>query len=212
MRMSRPGAVPRAPATSARTIGGSSSGSTFRRMNDTLGKPASSLQAADNIDPTVNAMKEVKDVVSPLGRGLFSLFGRAAERKKEVWGRRILKALTLGTQKAQQQAGGGFLGMGGGGGGILGSRARHGRRPVGRGAAEARSAARREVRRQGGRVDENSRGQRHPRQGGGRLELDVGIHRRCTGLAGEGCESRLGGHHDEGGTAQRQGSILSARP
>lgn len=101
--------------------GGGSSAGTFRRMNETLGKLASSLQAADNIDPTVNAVKEVKDVVSPLGRGLFSLFGRTAERKKEVWYRRILKALTPGTQKAQQQqGGGGFFGMGGGGG-MLGS-------------------------------------------------------------------------------------------
>lgn len=102
---------------------GGASGGTFRRMNDTLGRLASNLAAADNIDPTVNAMKEVKDVVSPLGRGLFSLFGRTAERKKEVWYRRILKALTPGTQKAQQQqAGGGLFGMGGGaGGGMLGS-------------------------------------------------------------------------------------------
>lgn len=96
---------------------GGGAGRMFGRMNDTLGKIAESLQAADNVDPTINALKEVKDVVSPLGRGLFSLFGRSAERKKEVWYRRILKALTPGTQKAQQQAsGGGLLGLGGGGG------------------------------------------------------------------------------------------------
>jgi hypothetical protein len=172
IRMSRPGAVPRAPSASPRqaavypvgrsapaprsgaspratapvviaqprgtngrfvagqrpaggSVGGGGEGSstsTFRRMNDTLGKLATSLQAADNIDPTVNALKEVKDVVSPLGRGLFSLFGRTAERKKEVWYRRFLKALTPGTQKAQQQQnGGGFFDMGGGGGGMLGN-------------------------------------------------------------------------------------------
>lgn len=114
------------PAGGGGSVGGgggeSSSAGTFRRMNETMGKLATSLQATDNIDPTVNAMKELKDVVSPLGRGLFSLFGRTAERKKEVWYRRILKALTPGTQKAQQQQnGGGFFGMGGGGGGLLGN-------------------------------------------------------------------------------------------
>jgi hypothetical protein len=114
------------PAGSS-TKGGAGSASrsgTFSRMNDTLGKLASSLQAADNIDPTVNAMKEVKDVVSPLGRGLFSLFGRTAERKKEVWYRRFLKALQPGGEKKAQPGGGGggFFGMGGGaGGGMLGS-------------------------------------------------------------------------------------------
>jgi hypothetical protein len=46
------------------------------------------------VDPTINAMREVSDVVAPLGRGLFSLFGRSSERKKERWYTRILKALT----------------------------------------------------------------------------------------------------------------------
>lgn len=103
--------------------GSGSRSAAFSRMNDTLGKLASSLQATDNIDPTVNAMKEVKDVVSPLGRGLFSIFGRTAERRKERWYARILKALTPGGEKKAQPGGGGFFGMGGdaGGGGIAGS-------------------------------------------------------------------------------------------
>ncbi|MGJ7607135.1 hypothetical protein ACSFA7_22560 [Variovorax sp. LT1R20] len=101
--------------------GGGSSGRTLGRMNDVLGKLASSLQVADNVDPMLNAAKEIKDVVSPLGRGLFSLLGRTAERKKERWYQRILKALAPGSQKAQQQqGGGGFFGMGADGG-MLGS-------------------------------------------------------------------------------------------
>lgn len=111
------------PASGGASGGGVLSSSALGRMNDSLGKLASSLQAADNIDPTVNAMKEVKDVVSPLGRGLFSLFGRTSERKREVWYRRFLKALTPGSQKAQQVVGGGLFGGGGGGGlgGLLGA-------------------------------------------------------------------------------------------
>lgn len=103
---------------------GGSGGRMFSRMNDTLGKLAGTLAAADNIDPTINAAKEIRDVVSPLGRGLFSIFGRTAERKKEVWYRRILKALTPAPGKTTPGGGGGggFFGMGGGGGsGILGS-------------------------------------------------------------------------------------------
>ncbi|MGJ7552639.1 hypothetical protein ACSFBI_01470 [Variovorax sp. RB3P1] len=104
--------------------GGAGSGRIFGKMNDTLGRLASTLQAADNIDPTVNAMKEVKDVISPLGRGLFSIFGRSAERKTETWRRRVLRLLTPGGEKKAQPGGGGggFLSsMFGGGGGFLGS-------------------------------------------------------------------------------------------
>jgi hypothetical protein len=159
-RISRPGAVPRAPATTATrgaptvargaaavvtqpraasgrftssqrpagiadsaTGAGSMGGS--RRMADALGRLATGLRSADNIDPAVNAAKEIKDVVSPLGRGLFSLFGRTAERKKEVWYRRFLKALTPGGRdnRPGQVAGGGglFGGMGGGVGSAVGS-------------------------------------------------------------------------------------------
>jgi hypothetical protein len=64
-------------------------------------------------------MKEVTDVVGPLGRGLFSLFGRSAERKKERWYQRIWTALTkpMGARQGAPGAGGaGGLSVAGAGG------------------------------------------------------------------------------------------------
>lgn len=69
-------------------------GGGLSRLPDGMGRLSASLNSADNLDPTVNAMKEVTDVVSPLGRGLTFMFGRAAERKKERWYQRFYKALT----------------------------------------------------------------------------------------------------------------------
>jgi hypothetical protein len=120
------GGSPALPSGGGSGGGSAGGGRIFSRMNDTLGRLASTLQAADNIDPTVNALKEVKDVVTPLGRGLFSVFGKSAERKKEVWYRRFLKALQPSGEKKSQpgSSGGGFLGGlfggGAGGGGLLG--------------------------------------------------------------------------------------------
>lgn len=48
----------------------------------------------EQVDPAVAAVHEVKDVVAPLGRGMFALLGRSAEKKKERWYRRFLAALT----------------------------------------------------------------------------------------------------------------------
>lgn len=96
------------------------------RLTAGMGRLSASLASADNLDPTVNAMKEVTDVVSPLGRGLFSMFGRSAERKKERWYNRIWTALKDKKQGATQTAGaarGGLLGGLAGGspaGGLLG--------------------------------------------------------------------------------------------
>jgi hypothetical protein len=93
---------------SAPAIGGN-----MKRMADSIGQMSTALQSTEGLDPTLNAAKEIKDVVSPLGRGLFTMFGRNAERKKERWYSRFLKALT--PKKAETpQAGGG------GGGGLLG--------------------------------------------------------------------------------------------
>lgn len=91
------------------------SGGGFKSLSESIGKLSGALSAADNMDPTVNAMKEVTDVVGPLGRGLFSIFGRTAERKKERWYTRILKALTPKKIDANTGNGGGSGGKEGGG-------------------------------------------------------------------------------------------------
>lgn len=50
---------------------------------------------ASSVDPTLQAAAEIKDVVAPLGRGVFSAMGeRRKEAKRERWYGRILKALT----------------------------------------------------------------------------------------------------------------------
>ena len=77
-------------------------GGGLSRLSDGMGRLSASLGSADNLDPTVNAMKEVTDVVSPLGRGLFAMFGRSAERKKERWYQRFYKALTSPIGKRQE--------------------------------------------------------------------------------------------------------------
>lgn len=77
-----------------------------------IGKIAGSLDSiseavtgAENIDPTIAALKEVRDVVSPLGRGFMALQAKMAERKRERWYSRILKAIT--GRKSEQVAVGG---------------------------------------------------------------------------------------------------------
>jgi len=50
---------------------------------------------ASSVDPTLQAAAEIKDVVAPLGRGVFSAMGeRRKDAKRERWYGRILKALT----------------------------------------------------------------------------------------------------------------------
>ena len=63
-------------------------------LTNAIGKLGNSLEGTDQLDPTIAAMNEVKEAVSPLGRGMFSMFGRTAERKKEAWHKRLLKAIT----------------------------------------------------------------------------------------------------------------------
>lgn len=109
---SRPGGSSGAGGAS----GERSTSNVMGRLSDSVGKLAGTLAAADNIDPTINALKEVKDVVSPLGRGLTFMFGRSAERKKEVWYRRFLKALSPSRDQRQR-----VVAAGGMGGGLLGS-------------------------------------------------------------------------------------------
>lgn len=89
------------------------------RLMDGLGGLKTAIEGvahgAEQVDPAVTALNEVKDVVAPIGRGLFSMFGRNSERKKERWYQRILNALKpkAGVAAAAETAGEG-------GGGIMG--------------------------------------------------------------------------------------------
>lgn len=92
------------------------------KISQTLDGIGGAVGKADQIDPTVAAMKEVRDVVSPVGRGAVSLVQRLAERRKERWYERILKALLALKKPAETtQVQSGFLSGRGIGGGVLGS-------------------------------------------------------------------------------------------
>jgi predicted chitinase len=96
-----------------------------KKLLDRMGEMASAFKGAgsgaDQMDPALTAMSEVKSVVEPLGRGMFALFGRNKEQKKERWYNRIWKTLTNiekkppGTTVVSGGEGGG------GGGSFLGS-------------------------------------------------------------------------------------------
>lgn len=110
------GTSPNSPAGVPGAGGGSGSGSgsgSFRSLSDSMAKLSGALATTENVDPTINAVKEVTDVVGPIGRGLFSLFGRNAERKKERWYQRIWNALTgrkaQDTPAAAASGGGGIF-------------------------------------------------------------------------------------------------------
>lgn len=60
-------------------------------------------QGTEQVDPAIAAVHEVKDVVAPLGRGLFAMFGRTSERKKERWYKRLLSAITGKKDQPQGQ-------------------------------------------------------------------------------------------------------------
>lgn len=81
--------------------GGGGQGSDFAGGDGVLGKISNTLEGigdavgnADQIDPTLAALKEIQGVVSPVGRGIMSLGQRLAERRKERWYSRILKAVS----------------------------------------------------------------------------------------------------------------------
>ncbi|MEO6279181.1 hypothetical protein [Roseateles sp.] len=82
--------------------GGGGVKSSGRAMTPRLARIAERLEraganlggATENLDPTLNAAKEVRAAIAPIGRGLGGLFGRNAERKKERWYQRIWKALS----------------------------------------------------------------------------------------------------------------------
>jgi Transglycosylase SLT domain len=49
--------------------------------------------ATQNLDPMINAAAEIKETLGPLGRGWRLAFGSMAERKKERWYKKIIKAI-----------------------------------------------------------------------------------------------------------------------
>lgn len=71
-----------------------SMGATLSRLSAGVTSLSASISGAENVDPTLAAASEVKQAVAPLGRGFSFLYGRNAERKKERWYQRFLKALT----------------------------------------------------------------------------------------------------------------------
>ncbi|MDM0018373.1 hypothetical protein [Variovorax saccharolyticus] len=85
-------------------------GGGLARLSEGIGKLSASLAATNNLDPTTNALKEVTDVVTPLGRGMSSMFGRSAERKKERWNMRFWTALKA--KPRVEVVGGGRTGVG----------------------------------------------------------------------------------------------------
>lgn len=99
------------------------------RLTRAAGSIAHAAGGLENVDASAAAAKEIADVVAPLGRGLFGLFGRNTERKRERWYNRIWKALTSpvigrGSAKSGAAEGPGVLqtmlgGMFGGIGGLL---------------------------------------------------------------------------------------------
>ncbi|WP_374566034.1 hypothetical protein [Ideonella sp.] len=77
---------------------------------------------ASSVDPTLQAAAEIKDVVAPLGRGMFSAMGeRRKESRRERWYGRILSALTR--RRAADGATAAYGGDANNGGGLLGTMA-----------------------------------------------------------------------------------------
>ena len=100
-------------------LGGGSVGGAVNRLTGAVSRMAASLQAADNLDPSINAATEVSEVVAPLGRGLATMFGRSTESKKERWYSRIWRPLTTKREDKVIVAGGGGGGLFGGLGGLI---------------------------------------------------------------------------------------------
>lgn len=109
---------------------GGNDGAGGSRLLDKLGRAADALKGmssgGDQIDPSLTAMKELKDVVAPIGRGAFALMGRTGAQKKESWYQKIWKSLIniekkpAGNVVAGGVSSGGGINIGLGGGGLLG--------------------------------------------------------------------------------------------
>jgi predicted chitinase len=72
------------------------------RLNEIKTALRGVAHGAERADPAIAAANEVKQVVAPIGRGLFTVFGRTAEKKKERWYKRLLAAIA--GQKSEQPA------------------------------------------------------------------------------------------------------------
>lgn len=68
-------------------------GATLSRLSDGIGRLSATVSGAENVDANLAAASEVKQVLSPIGRGFSFLFGRNSERKKERWFTRLWKAV-----------------------------------------------------------------------------------------------------------------------
>ena len=110
--------------------GGGKTGAESSRLLDKLGGAADALKGlasgSGQMDPALAAMREVKAVVAPLGRGAFALLGRTGAQKKERWQQKIWKLLTSiekkppGSVVVGGASSGGGINIGLGRGGLLG--------------------------------------------------------------------------------------------
>lgn len=108
---------PKAPGAISRSLA---------KVADRLGQVGAGLgNQTDNLDPTLNAAKEVRETIAPLGRGLYGLFGRNAERKKERakerWYKKMWLQLTSPAFGKRRQAAEGARGGGSWLGGLFGN-------------------------------------------------------------------------------------------
>lgn len=71
-----------------------------------VGALGSTLSGVGHVDPAMAAAGELRNIVSPVGRGFMALHNRMTERKKDRWYSRILKAIT-GRKGDAAAAGGG---------------------------------------------------------------------------------------------------------
>ncbi len=64
------------------------------RIGRSIERLGGALEQGGQLDPSIQAVNELKETVVPLGRGMGIMFGRSAEQKKERWYKRFWKALT----------------------------------------------------------------------------------------------------------------------
>jgi|GEM_PF-6868450 len=110
--------------------GGGKTGAEGSRLLDKLGGAADALKGlasgSGQMDPAMAAVREVRDVVAPIGRGAFALLGRTGAQKKERWQQKIWKLLTNiekkppGSVVVGGASSGGGINIGLGRGGLLG--------------------------------------------------------------------------------------------
>lgn len=95
------------------------------RLDKLAGAVAAGLERSGQIDPGMEAVREIKGVVEPIGRSAFAMLGRSPDQKRERWYQRIWRTLggmsrqdalhaRLQDRRLREMA---AMGMGGGGGG-----------------------------------------------------------------------------------------------